>query len=333
MPCQTDLHFGGYCIHQEENAISLVNLSSDSLRVLVSGGSGMLGTALKEALAARGFAVHQLVRRAPEAPGQIQWNPASTPAVSAPAQLEGLSAAFHLSGANLSAHRWTAAYKRELAASRIDSTRALATTLASLDNPPRVLFVASAIGIYGNRGDELLDETSPPGLGFLPSLCRQWEDAAQPARDAGIRVVHLRLGVVLDSSGGALAKLLPLFRMGLGGKLGSGRQYMSWIALGDVLSAIFFLLDSPSACGPYNFTSPTPVTNEEFTRTLASMLRRPPLLDVPEFALRLAFGEMAEEALLASTRAYPARLAASGFQFAYPTLVHTLPVLLESRFR
>jgi hypothetical protein len=191
-----------------------------------------------------------------------------------------------------------------------------------------MLLVASAVGIYGNRGDELLDETSRLGSGFLADLCQQWEAAAQPAVDAGIRVLHLRFGVVLGPGPGALAKLLPIFRFGLGGRLGSGGQFMSWISLPDALAAILFLLDSPSAEGPFNFTAPNPITNAQFTRILADQLHRPAALTVPAFALRLAFGEMANEILLSSARAYPAKLAAAGFQFAHPGLVHALPAIL-----
>jgi uncharacterized protein (TIGR01777 family) len=212
--------------------------------------------------------------------------------------------------------------------SRVQSTRALATALAGLRHPPQMLLVASATGIYGDRGPELLDETSLPGSGFVADLCRQWEAAAQPAIDAGIRVLHLRFGVVLGP-GGALARLLPIFRLGLGGQLGNGRQFMSWISLHDVLAAIFFLLEAPSLAGPFNFTAPNPVTNTQFTRALATQLHRPAVLSVPTFALRLALGEMPGEVLLSSARAYPAKLAAAGFHFSHPTLVHALPAALQ----
>ena len=279
-------------------------------------------------MAARNYTVLQLLRRSPTAPNQFQWDPAAAPAILNPEPFEDLTAAFHFSGANLAAHRWTPAYKREMLQSRVESTRALAATLARLRCPPRVLLVASAVGIYGNRGDELLDETSPPGSGFLAGLCRQWEEATRPAARAGIHVLHLRFGVVLAQRAGALSRLLPLFRLGLGGKLGNGNQYISWIAVPDLVSALFFLLDLPSASGAYNITAPNPVTNAQFTRILATQLHRPALFSVPAFALRLALGAMADEGLLASTRAYPARLVAAGFQFAYPSLVHALPAVL-----
>lgn len=331
MPCQTSLHVEHYCIHQEESKISLVNTSPSPPRLLLSGASGMLGSALKEVFAARNSSVLQLIRHEPALPNQLQWNPTANPAISHAQGLEDLTAAIHLSGANLAAHRWTPAFKREIAESRVQSTLSLATTLAGLRHPPQMLLIASACGIYGNRGDELLDETSRPGSGFLADLCQQWEAAAQPAVDAGIRVLHLRFGVVLGPGPGALTKLLPIFRLGLGGRLGSGSQFMSWISLPDALAAISFLLDLPSAAGPFNFTAPNPVTNAQFTRTLAAHLHRPAFLSVPAFALRLAFGEMANEVLLSGARAYPAKLAAAGFQFAHPNLVHALPAILTPK--
>ncbi len=289
----------------------------------------MLGTAFKEALAARNFSVLQLVRTAPAVANQLQWNPAATPAIPHSESLEGLIAAVHLSGANVAAHRWTSEYKRVLFESRVTSTRVLATSLAALRHPPQVLLIASAIGIYGDRGDEFLDETSPPGSGFLADLCRHWEAAAQPAVDAGIRVVQLRFGVILGPGPrSALARLLPIFRLGLGGRLGSGRQFMSWISLHDALAAIFFLIESSSLAGPVNITAPNPVMNSQFTRFFAAQLHRPAFFHVPAFALRLALGEIADEALLAGARAYPAKLAASGFRFSHATLAHALPAVL-----
>jgi len=257
------------------------------------------------------------------------WSPAATPAVADLGALEGCAAAVHLSGASVAGQRWTAAYRREMMASRVDSTRALATLLAGLRTPPRALLVASAVGYYGDRGDQLLDETSLPGEGFLADLCRQWEAAAQPAVEAGIRVVHLRFGVVLGPGPGALARMLPIFRLGLGGRLGSGRQWMSWISVEDAMRALLFALETPSLAGPVNLTAPSPVTNAEFTRLLARQLRRPSFLPVPAFALRLALGQMADEALLASTRAVPSRLLVAGFRFAHPTVDKALAAALE----
>ena len=298
-------------------------------RFLLSGASGMLGAPLRHGLGARGSTVLQLLRRPPDSPNQFQWNPRSTPELPNSEAFENLTAAIHLSGADLAAHRWSPAYKREIEESRVASTRALASSLAKLASPPKALLVASAVGIYGDRGDELLDETTPPGRGFLADICRRWEEAAKPAAEAGIRVIHLRFGAVLDPHKGALARFLPLFRFGLGAKLGSGRQYMSWISLTDAVAAVIFLLNKPEAAGAYNFTSPNPVTNAQFTRLLAAQLHRPVFFTIPVFAARLAFGEMADQALLASTRAYPARLAADGYQFEHPSLVHALPAMLS----
>ena len=291
----------------------------------------MLGTAVRQALADRGAGVLQLVRRDPVEAGQVRWIPGASTPVSDPEPLEGLAAAIHLSGASVAAHRWTSAWKREMWLSRVESTRALASTLAALRQPPKTLMVASAAGIYGNRGDELLDESSAPGSGFLADLCREWEAAARPAVEAGIRVVHLRFGVVLGPGAGALAKMLPLFRLGLGGRLGSGRQWMSWISLADAGSAIFFAMNMPTLAGPLNVTAPRPVTNAEFTQALGKAVHRPAVLPAPAFALRLALGAMANEALLASARVVPAKLGDAGFQFIHPTVDRALAAALAPR--
>ncbi|MGB6974422.1 MAG: TIGR01777 family oxidoreductase [Terracidiphilus sp.] len=293
-----------------------------SQSVLVSGASGLLGSALLQALRDRHLPVRQLVRRTPDA-NQFLWNPAAPVLVADPVPLEGCSAAVHLSGANL-VGRWTAAYRREIAASRIGSTLALARLLADLRRPPAVLAVASAIGIYGDCGDELLDESSASGDGYLAELCKDWEAAAEPARAAGIRVLHLRFGVVLSRHGGALAQMLPLFRLGLGGRLGSGRQWMSWISLADAVQALLYALETPTLAGPVNLTAPEPVRNVEFTQILAKHLHRPAFLPAPAFALRLAFGQMADEALLSSARAVPANLQSVGFRFAHPKVEQAL---------
>jgi len=300
---------------------------------LLSGGSGMLGTALKRALAARQTPLLQLVRSTNPAPGQLTWDPNAVPAIPDRERLEGLDAAIHLSGASVAGHLWTPAYKREMGLSRVQSTNALATTLAALRNPPKVLLVASAIGIYGDRGDGMLDEGALPGKGFLADLCVEWEAAARPAQDAGMRVVHARFGVVLDRHSGALAKMLPLFRLGLGGRLGSGRQWMSWVGLPDVVSAVLFALDTPEIQGPMNVTGPAPVTNAEFARVLGRVLHRPAILPAPAVALRIALGQMADEALLASARVFPSRLSSAGFRFAHPTLECALrSILMPSTF-
>ena len=335
-----------YRIHQRENAINIVNTNSNSSQVVLSGASGMVGAALQRGLAGAGMRVLQLVRaktpgRMGEAallpgavgvaiPGQFPWDPAATPPVTPAHVLEGFTAAIHLSGANVAAHRWTASYKREIAVSRVQTTRALAEALAGLRNPPRTLLVASATGIYGDRGDEPLDETSATGRGFLADVCRDWEAAAQPARDAGIRVVNLRFGIVIGA-GGALARMAPIFRLGLGGPLGHGSQWMPWISTVDLVRAVLFVLQTPSLDGPVNITAPAPVTNAAFTRALAAQLGRPAFLPAPAFALRLAFGQMADEALLAGARVYPAKLTNAGFAFTHPNLAAALAAALPPR--
>jgi uncharacterized protein (TIGR01777 family) len=297
-------------------------------RIILGGASGMLGTALRRSLAPE-FETLQLVRSQPESHKEIEWNPESTSAFPQVSALEGLTAAIHLSGANLAGKRWTAAYKRELVESRVTTTRALSEALASLRQPPQVLIVGSASGIYGDRGDELLDESSAPGTGFLADLCCAWEEAAAPARQAGIRVVHLRTGVVIGSEGGALAQMLPIFRLGLGGPLGNGRQWMSWIALPDWVAAVHFLLNHESLAGPVNLVAPAPVTNTRFAQALGHAVQRPAILRAPAFALRIAMGEMADEALLASARVMPKRLLDAGFTFRDPTIHEALRAALD----
>lgn len=287
--------------------------------VLVSGASGMLGTAVREALAARGTVVRQLVRGTARAAGQIAWTPEAERAIEDSAALAGCAAAIHLSGASVAGRRWTASYRKEMVASRVTTTRALATTLSGLHERPRVLVVASAVGIYGDRGDELLEESAGAGTGFLAELCRAWEEAARPAAEAGIRVVHARFGVVLGR-GGALGKMLPAFKLGLGGPLGSGRQWMSWVSLEDAVRAVLFAAETAAMADAMNVTAPEPVTNAEFTRALGRAVHRPTLLPAPAAALRLAFGQMAEETLLASQRAVPMRLLEAGFRFEHPEL-------------
>jgi uncharacterized protein (TIGR01777 family) len=294
-------------------------------RVLLCGASGMLGTAIARALVQRGKRVVRLVRRATDRPDELRWNP--TAAVEGThgevieiARLEGMGAAIHLSGANVSSRRWTTKYKREMTESRVRTTRVLAEALAKLKAPPAVLVAASAVGFYGNRGDETLDENSPAGQGYFPELCAAWEQAARPAEEAGIRVVHLRFGMVLGPDGGALARLMPLFRLGLGGRLGNGRQWMSWVSETDAVGAVLFALGHDALSGAVNVTSPEPVRNAEFTRLLGQGVHRPAVMAAPSFALRLVFGEMADEALLASTRAVPTRLLEAGFAFRQPVL-------------
>ena len=315
-----------------------MEMTKEPRRVVLSGASGLLGGALLQALAAHGDQPVQLVRQFPDVqrsgeddPGKpllLAWNAAAESPVTDSAMLEGLKAAVHFSGANISGRRWTRTYRREMTESRLVTTAALVRVLSRLRRPPEVLLAASAIGFYGDRGEEMLDEGTPAGDGFFPELCQQWEAAAKPAIEAGIRVVHLRFGVVLSSKGGALAKMLPLFRLGLGGQLGSGRQWMSWISLDDAMRAMLFAMETPNLQGPVNLTAPNPVTNREFTRALARQLKRPAVAPVPAFALRLALGQMADEALLASARVFPGKLLSAGFQFEHPVLEQALAASL-----
>jgi uncharacterized protein (TIGR01777 family) len=304
--------------------MNLGNSGQGTGRILLSGASGMLGSALRAEFRKRHAQVIQLVRRAPTGGEELQWDPEAASPMRGTQALEGLDAAIHLSGSSLAAHRWTSEYRREIAASRLNSTHALATSLAGLRHPPKALLAASAVGIYGNRGDEVLDESSPAGSGFLADVCQAWEAASLPAAAAGIRVVNMRFGVVLAPGSGVLAQMLPIFRLGLGGRLGSGKQWMSWIGLADLVAAVLFVLDSTSLADAVNFTSPQPVTNAEFTRALARQLHRLAMLPAPAFALRLALGPMADEALLASARALPNRLLNAGFQFSQGSIEESL---------
>jgi len=246
-----------------------------------------------------------------------------------PGALRGVVGAVHLSGANVAAGRWTEKYKREIVSSRVRSTSALAEALSRLNPLPRFLVCASAIGIYGDRGDQVLTEESQPGSGFLADTCLAWEAATRAAEDAGIRVVHTRFGVVLSPQGGALAKLLPLFRLGLGGNLGDGRAWMPWLTLRDAVGILRFCIENEAVRGPVNAVAPNSVTNAEFTRALASAVHRPAILPAPAFALRLAFGEMADQALLASARVIPAKLVEAGYRFNDPEIAPALRSLVE----
>jgi hypothetical protein len=296
-------------------------------RVLLTGSSGLIGTSLIRSLSRNRISTVTLHRHL-SGEGQEAWDPYAPMPVLHPEKLEGITAAVHLSGANLAGRRWTSAYKAEIAESRVKSTQAIANLLAGLRTKPEALICASAIGIYGNRGDEELNEDSQPGNGFLPDLCLAWEEATRPAEDAGIRVVHIRFGVVLSSQGGALKQMLPVFRAGLGGRIGSGRQWISWITLPDATRVIDFVLQTRDIVGPVNVVAPNPVTNLKFTRSLAHALHRLAILPVPGRALRLILGEMAEATILQSERVVPARLLAAGFGFQYPELDGALRAIL-----
>jgi uncharacterized protein (TIGR01777 family) len=296
------------------------------MKILITGSTGLVGTALCSFLTSRQHQVLRMVRKARTGKDEISWDPYSG-TVDKKA-LENLDAAVHLAGESISGGRWTIEKKRRIRSSRSRGTRFLAETLASLKNPPRVLISSSAIGYYGNRGEEILTEESSLGKGFLSDVCREWEMVTMPAFARGIRVAIVRTGMVLNPTGGALHKLLPLFRMGLGGVLGDGRQYMSWIALEDLIAVIHHLTQNDSIQGPVNATAPSPVTNLEFTRTLARILARPAVFRIPPCALRLMLGEMADELLLASTRAVPARLKDSGFHFQFSGMEDALRHML-----
>lgn len=286
--------------------------------VAVAGATGLIGTALVTQLRASGYSVRRLLRSPRDAAADdVIWDPSR--GALPPMALEGVDAIVHLAGEPV-AHRWTAERKRAIRESRVRSTELLAQAVRALERKPRVLLSGSAIGYYGDRGDELLDERSAPGNDFLAHTCVDWERATAPAAEAGIRVVLLRTGIVLSPRGGALARLLPIFRLGGGGAIGSGRQWMSWIGLGDHVRAMLHALVTESIRGPANLAAPNPVTNADFATTLGRVLTRPALVPVPAFALELLYGEMARATLLAGQRALPKALMANGFEFAQPTL-------------
>jgi uncharacterized protein (TIGR01777 family) len=293
-------------------------IAAAPMTVAVSGASGLVGSALTARLEAAGHTIKRLVRRAAQRPGEITWDP-DRAAVDVDA-LRGLDAVIHLAGENIAKGRWTAEKKRRIRTSRVEGTRLLVDALTRLDAKPRVLVAASAIGYYGDRGGEKLDETAAPGDGFLAEVCRAWEAATTPAMDTGIRVVSARLGVVLAGNGGALGAILIPFKLGVGGPVGNGRQYMSWITIDDAARAFEFALTNERLSGPVNFVSPEPVTNAQFTKALGRVLRRPAVLPMPAFAARLALGQMADELLLASTRVVPSRLTDAGFPFEHPQI-------------
>ena len=296
------------------------------MRILISGASGLMGSALQPALVSAGHTTAALVRR-PAAGDQVQWDP-SSPLESR--KVSGFDAIVHLAGKNV-AGRWSDKFKREVRESRVLGTRTLATAAAELfrqTGQPRVLVAASATGYYGNRGDEVLTEASPRGAGFLADVCQEWENAAAPAADAGIRVVHIRIGVVLAKNGGALQAMLPPFRLGLGGRVGNGRQYWSWITLDDVVGAFLFALTNDELRGPVNAVAPQAVRNSEFVRELGKVLNRPTVFPLPAFVVRSLFGEMGEALLLASACVRPTKLEAASYRFRHPELPEALRVTL-----
>ncbi|MEU1077723.1 TIGR01777 family oxidoreductase [Streptomyces sp. NPDC005878] len=287
------------------------------MRIAITGSTGLIGTALGRSLRADGHELVPLVRRPARTADEVEWDPRRQYVDAA--GLAGCEAVVHLAGAGVGDHRWTDAYKKEIRDSRVLGTAALAEALASLDRPPKVLLCGTAIGYYGDTGTRAVDEEAPPGDGFLARVCVEWEEAAAPAREAGIRTVFARTGLVVAREGGAWGKLFPIFRAGLGGRLGDGRQYWSFISLHDEIAALRHLLDTPEVSGPVNLTAPEPVTNREVTAAMARVLRRPALFPVPAPAIRLALGEFAED-VLGSQRVLPHRLLESGFRFAFPEI-------------
>src|SRR5215472_631628 len=304
-------------------------VSLSTARILVSGMSGPIGTALLPTLKSKGAGISRLTRRngkySSSDEQQIPWDPEQP---ISPELVSGFDAVIHLAGESI-VGRWTDAKKREIRDSRVQGTTHLAQALARAKHKPQVFICSSAIGYYGDRGDEVLNEQSTPGAGFLSEVCREWETVTQPAAEAGIRTVSMRTGIVLTPRGGALGKLLLPFKMGLGGRIGNGRQWMSWIDVRDMVGAIHHLLKNDLLHGPVNLVAPKPVTNAEFTRTLAGVLSRPAIFPVPAFVVKLAFGEMGETALLGSQRVEPGQLVASGYPFRFSDLRASLTTLLR----
>src|SRR2546423_1692226 len=291
------------------------------MKFAIAGASGLVGSALIPILQNDGNQITRLVRASPKA-GEIEWHPNQD--VMKAESLKGFDVIINLAGENIAGGRWTDELKRKIHDSRVNGTHLLSEAIAKLESKPSAFICASATGIYGDREGETLDEQSESGGGFLAGVCREWEMATEPATKAGVRVVNLRFGPVLAREGGMLSKLLTPFKMGMGGKVGSGKQYISWVALEDSVNAILLAINDESIRGPLNVVSPNPVTNEEFTKTLGHVLNRPTALAMPAFAARLAFGEMADEMLLVSQRVMPKRLNSAGFQFKYPDLESAL---------
>lgn len=292
------------------------------MRVLVSGASGLVGKELVKSFEARGWDICRLVRKEPANDTEILWNPEEGQIQVE--KLEGFDAMVHLSGDNLSSGRWSEDKKRQIRDSRVGSTLLLTTAMQELEKKPEVFVCASAIGFYGNRGDEIMTESSEPGDDFLSWVCRDWERAVDPAKVAGVRAVNLRIGMVLSSKGGALKKMLPGFVAGLAGNLGSGNQYVSWISITDLVKIIHFAIENKQVEGPVNCVAPEPVRNKQFTKTLAKVLSRPAVIHAPAMGLRIAFGEMADAIMLSSTRVMPETLTRLGFKFDHPTIESAL---------
>ena len=298
------------------------------MRVALTGASGLLGPHLARSLRADGHDTLRLVRRAPTAPDEVRWDPPSGDVDLA--ALAGVDAIVHLAGANLGGRPWTPSYRRTVLDSRVSGTRTIAAAAAGLEPGPRVLLSMSGVGYYGNPGDRELDETSPPGTGYIAEIARRWEESTSPAANAGVRVVTMRTGVVVSGRGGAFGRLLPLFRLGLGGTVGSGKQFWSWVALTDYVRAVRFLLDRDDISGPVNVCSPEPITNAELTRTIGKVVHRPAVLRAPGFAMRLPLRDFAVD-LLGGQRVVPRRLLDAGFEFTHPRFEQALRTELAAR--
>lgn len=287
------------------------------MNILMTGSNGLVGSYLWPRFIANGHQVKRLVRREPASDNEYYWDPDTTLDATS---LKGVDCVVHLAGESLAEGRWTAEKKARIRDSRVKGTQLLCETIADLPNAPKIFVCASAIGYYGDRGEEILTEESSAGTGFLPDVCKEWEEATNIAKQKGLRVANLRFGLILSSHGGALKKMLPPFRMGLGGKVGSGDQYYSWIAIDDVAGVIDQILKQETLEGPINIVSPNPVRNSEFTKALGKVLRRPTIFPIPAFAARKAFGEMADALLLASVRVHPEKLLSNNYIFRYPEI-------------
>lgn len=298
------------------------------MKVLISGSSGLVGTSLKNKLVNSGHEVHSLVRSDSHKPQTVYWNIEQN--LIEKNLLEGFDVVIHLAGESIASGRWTETVKNKIKNSRVKGTRLLCEALADCKNPPQHVITASAIGYYGTHSATPVDESSPKGSGFLAEVCDEWESATQVLKDKGVRVAHARFGVILSPKGGALQKMLLPFKMGVGGKIGSGKQIMSWIGLNDVVLALEHIVNTTSLKGPVNVVSPQPVSNSDFTKTLGQALHRPTLFPMPAFAAKLAFGEMADELLLSSLEVKPKALVESGFEFESPELIQALKSMIQS---
>lgn len=294
------------------------------MKILISGASGLVGTHLIPTLIAKGHSVYKLVRKTPQSADEIQWDAMKGFSDEAQAQLEGFDAVVHLAGDNVASENWSDEKKRKIRESRTVGTKVLVDALRKCENPPKILVSASAIGFYGDRKDEILTEDSAKGEGFFPEVCDEWEQEANKATEFGARVVNPRIGIVLSRDGGALEKMLTPFKFGIGGTIGSGKQYMSWIALDDLIKIIHFALETQDLNGAVNATAPNPVTNEEFTKTLGDVLGRPTFIPIPAFGIKFLFGEMGERLLLEGCRVIPKRLQDAGFEFEFTDLEKAL---------